>query len=79
MTTPAPGRTYFKEQAVDNMRFVQAAKKSAQEQNITLEAEDQQQLDENLKSMKDAAAEAGFNLQGLPESHLRRDHDRLRL
>ncbi len=51
---------YFKEQAVDNMRFVQAAKKSAQEQNITLEAEDQQQLDENLKSMKDAAAEAGF-------------------
>ena len=51
---------FFKEQAVETMKFVQAAKKAAQEQNIALEAEDQQQLEENLKSMKNAAAEAGF-------------------
>lgn len=51
---------YFKEEAVNSMKFVQAAKKAAQEQNITLDEEDQKQYDENLQSMKDAAAEAGF-------------------
>jgi len=51
---------YFKEEAVNNMKFVQAAKKIAQEQNVALEAEDQKQLEDNLASMKRAAAEAGF-------------------
>ena len=51
---------YFREEAVNNMKFVQAAKKIAGEQNITLDEEDQKQLDENLTAMKDAAAGAGF-------------------
>lgn len=51
---------YFQEEAVNNMKFVQAVKKTAAEQNIALDDEDQKQLDENLAAMKNAAAEAGF-------------------
>ena len=51
---------YFKELAVDNMKFVHAAKKLAQENNITLEQEDQDLYSENMKALKKSAAEAGF-------------------
>lgn len=51
---------YFKEQAVENMRFVHAAKAAAQAENVTLDSEDQADLDAAVESMKSAAAQAGY-------------------
>ena len=48
---------YFKEQAVDTMRFVHAAVAAANQAGLTLDEEDQASLDASISSMKASAAD----------------------
>ena len=52
---------YFKEQAVDTMRFVHAAVAAANQAGLTLDEEDQASLDASISSMKASAAQNGYS------------------
>jgi hypothetical protein len=52
---------YFKEQAVENMKFVHAAKAAAVAASVTLEAEDEETVKSNVEGMKAAATTAGYS------------------
>ena len=57
------GKTYddfFKESAVDNMKYIHAAVKAAKEANITLDSDDEAVVKTNVDSMKSAAANSGY-------------------
>lgn len=51
---------FFKDQAVQTMRFVHAAKTAAQAEGVKLEDEDIANFDTAVESMKSAAAQAGY-------------------
>lgn len=50
---------YFKEQAVETLRFVTAATAAAKEEGFTLSAEDTAALEESIQGIKDAATVSG--------------------
>jgi len=52
---------YFKEQAVETMRFVHAATAAAKEAGVALESEDLESYNESLTSLKESAAKNGFS------------------
>ena len=52
---------YFKEQAVSNMRFVQAAVQAAQDENMSLEADDLESFDKTVAARKSEAATYGYS------------------
>lgn len=52
---------FFKEQAVDNMRLVHAAKTAAKEEGIVLDGEELEAYNENLEAFKSAAAQQGYS------------------
>ena len=52
---------YFKDQAVSTMRFVHAAVAAAGEANVSLDAEDQANLEANISGMKEVAAQNGYS------------------
>ena len=52
---------YFKEQAVNNLRLVHAAKAAAQAEGMVLEGEELEAYNQNLESIKAAAAQAGYS------------------
>ena len=57
------GKTYddfFKESAVDNMKYIHAAVKAAKEANITLDSDDEAVVKSNVDGMKSAAANSGY-------------------
>lgn len=51
---------FFKEQAVETMRFVHAVKSAAQAEGMALDDEDMASFDEAVQSMKSSAAQAGY-------------------
>lgn len=51
---------YFKGVAVENMQFVHAAKKAAQEANVTLGDEEMEAYNNTINSLKDAAKSNGY-------------------
>ena len=55
---------YFKESAVNNMKYIHAAVQAAKEANVTLDSEDQELLKANVDSMKSTAASAGYSYGG---------------
>ena len=58
------GSTYddfFKESAVDSMKYIHAAVKAAKAANITLDSDDEADVKANLDSMKSAAAQYGYS------------------
>ncbi len=52
---------YFKEQAVESMKFVHAAKTAAAAANVTLEAADEETIKANIDGIKSAAAAGGYS------------------
>lgn len=57
------GTTYddfFKQSAVDNMKYIHAAVKAAGEANMTLDSDDEAVVKQNVDSVKSAAAAAGY-------------------
>ena len=52
---------FFKESAINNMKFIHAAVKAAKEANITLDSDDEADVKANLDSMKSAAAQYGYS------------------
>lgn len=57
------GTTYddfFKQSAVDNMKYIHAAVKAAGEANVTLDSDDEAVVKQNVDSVKSAAAAAGY-------------------
>lgn len=52
---------YFKESAVDNMKFVQAAKTAAAAENFTLSADDETIVKNSVQNMKDSASASGYS------------------
>ena len=52
---------YFKDQAVESMRFITAAKKAAKEEGYTLTREDQAYIDKRIEDMEEAAKTAGLS------------------
>ena len=52
---------YFKEEAVSTMRLVHAALKAAEEEGMTLDEDDQAELEEGIQQMKDAASSNGYS------------------
>lgn len=57
------GKTYddfFKESAVDNMKYIHAAVKAAGEAGMTLDGDDEAVVKQNVDSMKSTAAAAGY-------------------
>lgn len=57
------GTTYddfFKQSAVDNMKYIHAAVKAAGEAGVTLDSDDEAVVKQNVDSVKSAAAAAGY-------------------
>ena len=52
---------FFKESAINNMKFIHAAVKAAKEANITLDSDDEADVKANVDSMKSAAAQYGYS------------------
>ena len=52
---------FFKESAVNNMKFIHAAVKAAKEANVTLDSDDEADVKANLDSLKSAAAQYGYS------------------
>ena len=52
---------FFKESAVDNMKYIHAAVKAAKEANVTLDSDDEANIKANVDSMKSAAAQYGYS------------------
>ncbi|MDE7221393.1 MAG: peptidylprolyl isomerase [Oscillospiraceae bacterium] len=52
---------FFKESAVDNMKYIHAAVKAAGEAGISLDSEDEAVVKQNVDSMKSAAASNGYS------------------
>ena len=52
---------YFKEQAVDSMKFIHAASAAAKADGMTLDAGDKETVQANVDSMKSAAKTAGYS------------------
>lgn len=52
---------YFKEQAVENMKYIHAAASAAREANLALESADEETVKANVDSMKSAAANNGVS------------------
>lgn len=52
---------YFKDQAVENMKFVHAALKSAAEDGMTLSDEDMESFNANVEQIKAQASNAGYS------------------
>lgn len=51
---------YFKYEAVEDLKFIHAAKKAAKAAGFTLDSEDQAVLQANVDRMKNSASEAGY-------------------
>lgn len=51
---------YFKAEAVENLKFVHAAKTAAKAAGFTLSSEDQAMLKDSIESVKQSAANAGY-------------------
>ncbi len=52
---------YFKESAVDNMKYIHAATTAAKEANISLDSEDEETVKANVDSLKTTAASSGYS------------------
>lgn len=52
---------YFKDEAVENLKFVHAAKTAAKAAGVTLDSGDQADVQANIDSMKEAASNAGYS------------------
>lgn len=52
---------YFKESAVNNMKFVHAAKTAAAAEGVTLDADDETVIKNNIDSMKSTASASGYS------------------
>lgn len=52
---------YFKDQAVENMKFVHAALKGAKEEGMTLSDEDMENFNATVEQMKTQASSAGYS------------------
>lgn len=52
---------YFKDQAVENMKFVHAAVKAAEAEGMTLSDEDMETFNSTVEQMKSQAASAGYS------------------
>lgn len=52
---------YFKEQAITSMKFVHAAVKSAEAENMALDEDDMATLDANVEAMKTQASSYGYS------------------
>ena len=52
---------FFKESAIDNMKFIHAAVKAANGAGITLDSDDEADVKANLDSLKSAAAQYGYS------------------
>lgn len=52
---------YFKEQAVNNMRLIHAAKAAAQQEGVVLDGEELESYNESLEAFKSAAAQQGYS------------------
>lgn len=52
---------YFKESAVDNMKYIHAATIAAKEANLSLDSEDEETVKANVESMKSTAAASGYS------------------
>jgi len=52
---------YFKEEAVNNMKFIHAATKAARADGMSLDADDRETVQANVDSLKSAAASAGYS------------------
>jgi len=52
---------YFKEEAVDNMKFIHAASKAAKADGMSLDSDDKETVQANVDSIKSAAASAGYS------------------
>ena len=52
---------YFKESAVDNMKYIHAATTAAKEANLSLDSEDEETVKANVESMKSTAAASGYS------------------
>jgi len=52
---------YFKEQAVESMKFVHAASKAARDEGMTLDSEDKETIQANVDGIKSAASSAGYS------------------
>ena len=55
---------YFKESAVDNMKYIHAAITAAKAENLSLDSEDEETLKANVESMKSTAASSGYSYGG---------------
>ena len=55
---------YFKESAIDNMKYIHAATTAAEAANLSLDSEDQETLKANVDSMKSTAKSAGYSYGG---------------
>ena len=52
---------YFKSEAVENMKFIHAAKTAAKSAGLSLDADDQEIVKANVESMKSSAKSAGYS------------------
>ncbi|MCI9036491.1 MAG: hypothetical protein HFF80_01895 [Oscillospiraceae bacterium] len=55
---------HFKEQAVENMRFVHAAVAAAKEAGVALESAELEDFNNNLAALKETAAKNGYSYKG---------------
>ena len=67
---------YFKEQAVEMMRYVTAAKAAAEEEGFTLSEDDEAAIADAIEAMKCSASSNGMLLRLLSEERLRQPDDR---